>query len=217
MNQLTCAGFKVQYFIDYSILYLCVVFWELLQLNIVDGKMQYLFDESGRRYLDAFAGIAVVNCGHCHPDVVEPVINQIKRLQHPTVLYLNHAIADFSEALASKLPGDLKVVFFTNSGTEANELALMMAKLYTGCQDIVAVRNGYHGNAAATMGATGQSMWKFNVVQNSVHHALNPDPYRGVFGSDGEKYAKDLQDLIQYGTTGHIAGFICEAIQVINL
>ena len=83
---------------------------ELLQLNIVDGKMQYLFDESGRRYLDAFAGIAVVNCGHCHPDVVEPVINQIKRLQHPTVMYLNHAIADFSEALASKLPGDLKVL-----------------------------------------------------------------------------------------------------------
>ncbi|XP_013630040.1 alanine--glyoxylate aminotransferase 2 homolog 2, mitochondrial isoform X2 [Brassica napus] len=182
-------------------------------LNIVDGKMQYLFDESGRRYLDAFAGIAVVNCGHCHPDVVEPVINQIKRLQHPTVMYLNHAIAEFSEALASKLPGDLKVVFFTNSGTEANELALMMAKLYTGCQDIVSIRNGYHGNAAGTMGATGHSLWKFNVVQTGTHHALNPDPYRGVFGSDGEKYARDVQDLIQYGTTGHIAGFICEAIQ----
>ncbi|XP_010517133.1 PREDICTED: alanine--glyoxylate aminotransferase 2 homolog 2, mitochondrial [Camelina sativa] len=182
-------------------------------LNIVDGKMQYLFDESGRRYLDAFAGIAVVNCGHCHPGVVEPVIEQIKRLQHPTVLYLNHAIAELSEALASKLPGDLNVVFFTNSGTEANELALMMAKLYTGCQDIVSVRNGYHGNAAATMGATGHSSWKFNVVQTGVHHAVNADPYRGVFGSDGEKYAKDLQDLIQYGTTGHIAGFIFEAIQ----
>ena len=58
-----------------------------------------------------------------------------------------------------------QVVFFTNSGTEANELALMMAKLYTGYQDIVSIRNGYHGNAAGTMGATGQSMWKFNVVQ----------------------------------------------------
>ncbi|KAH0925140.1 hypothetical protein HID58_017396 [Brassica napus] len=182
-------------------------------LNIVDGKMQYLFDESGRRYLDAFAGIAVVNCGHCHPHVVKPVIDQIKRLQHPTTLYLNHAIADFSEALASKLPGDLKVVFFTNSGTEANELALMMAKLYTGYQDIVSIRNGYHGNAAGTMGATGQSMWKFNVVQTGTHHALNPDPYRGVFGSDGEKYARELHDLIQYGTTGHIAGFVFEAIQ----
>ncbi|WZY90654.1 LOW QUALITY PROTEIN: hypothetical protein YC2023_047389 [Brassica napus] len=182
-------------------------------LNIVDGKMQYLFDESGRRYLDAFAGIAVVNCGHCHPGVIEPVIKQMKRLQHPTVMYLNHAIAEFSEALASKLPGDLKVVFFTNSGTEANELALMMAKLYTGCQDIVSIRNGYHGNAPGTMGATAHSTWKFNVVQTGTHHALNPDPYRGVFGSDGEKYARDVQDLIQYGTSGHIAGFICETIQ----
>ena len=81
----------------------------LLQLNIVDGKMQYLFDEDGRRYLDAFGGIATVCCGHCHPDVVEAIVNQAKRIQHSTVLYLNHAIADFAESLASKMPGDLKV------------------------------------------------------------------------------------------------------------
>lgn len=79
------------------------------QVNIVDGKMQYLFDEKGRRYLDAFGGIATVNCGHCHPDVVDVIVKQINRLQHSTVLYLNHAIADFAEALASKMPGDLKV------------------------------------------------------------------------------------------------------------
>ena len=81
----------------------------LPQLNIVDGKMQYLFDQDGRRYLDAFAGIATVCCGHCHPDVVDAVVRQTSRLQHSTVVYLNHAIADFAEALASKLPGDLKV------------------------------------------------------------------------------------------------------------
>ncbi|OWM67073.1 alanine--glyoxylate aminotransferase 2 homolog 2, mitochondrial-like isoform X1 [Punica granatum] len=182
-------------------------------INIVDGKKQYLFDEEGRRYLDAFGGIATVCCGHCHPDVVSAVVKQMNRIQHSTVLYLNHAIADFAEALASKMPGDLKVVFFTNSGTEANELALMMARLYTGCQDIISIRNGYHGNAAGTMGATAQSIWKFNVVQSGVHHTLNPDPYRGVFGSDGEKYAKDVQDLINFGTSGHVAGFISEAIQ----
>jgi len=71
--------------------------------------MQYLFDENGKRYLDAFGGIATVCCGHCHPDVVEAIVNQTQRLQHSTVLYLNAAIADFAEALASKLPGDLKV------------------------------------------------------------------------------------------------------------
>ncbi|KAJ6407681.1 hypothetical protein OIU84_011051 [Salix udensis] len=182
-------------------------------LNVVDGKMQYLFDENGRRYLDGFGGIATVCCGHCHPDVVDAIVKQSNRIQHSTVLYLNHAIADFAEALASKMPGNLKVVFFTNSGTEANELALMIARLYTGCHDIISLRNGYHGNAGATMGATAQSSWKFNVIQSGVHHALNPDPYRGVFGSDGEKYAKDVQDVIDFGTTGHVAGFISESIQ----
>ncbi|KAM7501740.1 hypothetical protein LguiB_000644 [Lonicera macranthoides] len=182
-------------------------------LNLVDGKMQYLFDESGRRYLDAFGGIATVSCGHCHPDVVEAIVNQTKKLQHSTVLYLNHSIADFAEALASKFPGDLKVVFFTNSGTEANELALMIARLYTGCQDIISVRNGYHGNASATMGATAQSTYKFNTVQTGVLHALNPDQYRGVFGSDGAKYARDVDDLLSFGCCGRVAGFIAEAIQ----
>ncbi|KAG6489898.1 hypothetical protein ZIOFF_051179 [Zingiber officinale] len=186
-------------------------------LNIVDGKMQYLFDEDGRRYLDAFGGIATICCGHCHPEVIEAIINQTKRLQHPTVLYLNNAIADFAEALASKFPGDLKVVFFTNSGTEANELAMMIARLYTSCHDIISIRNSYHGNAAGTMGATAQCNWKFNVIQSGVHHALNPDQYRGVFGSDGEKYAKDVEEIIDFGTSGSVAGFISEAIQMPNL
>lgn len=182
-------------------------------LNLVDGKMQYLFDEKGRRYLDAFGGIATVSCGHCHPDVVDAIVNQTKRLQHSTVLYLSHAIADFAEALASKFPGDLKVVFFTNSGTEANELAILMAKLYTGCSDVISIRNSYHGNAAATMAATAQSNYKFNVIQTGVHHALNPDQYRGIYGSDGPKYARDVDDIIAYGTFGRVACFIGEAIQ----
>lgn len=182
-------------------------------LNVVEGKMQYLFDDTGRRYLDGFGGIATVSCGHCHPDVVAAIVDQTRRIQHSTILYLNPAIANFAEALASKLPGDLNVVFFTNSGTEANELAMMIARLYTGSHDIISLRNAYHGNAAGTMGATASSSWKFNVIQSGIHHALNPDPYRGVFGSDGEKYAKDVQDLINFGTCGNVAGFMSESIQ----
>ncbi|GAA0177735.1 hypothetical protein LIER_29742 [Lithospermum erythrorhizon] len=182
-------------------------------LHLVHGKMQYLFDDKGRRFLDGFAGIATVSVGHCHPDVVEAIVNQTKRLQHSTILYLNEAIADFAEALASKFSGDLKVVFFTNSGTEANELAILMAKMYTGCDDIISIRNGYHGNAALTMATTAQSTYKFKVTQSGVHHALNPDQYRGVFGSDGLKYAKDVEDIITYGTSGQVAGFVAEAIQ----
>lgn len=71
--------------------------------------MQYVFDETGRRYLDAFGGIATVSCGHSHPEVVNSVIKQLKLIQHSTILYLNHTISDFAEALVSNLPGDLKV------------------------------------------------------------------------------------------------------------
>ena len=78
-------------------------------MNIVEGKMQYLYDESGRRYLDAFAGIVTVSCGHCHPEVVDAIVKQTKLLQHTTTIYLHHAVSDFAEALAQKMPGNLKV------------------------------------------------------------------------------------------------------------
>lgn len=73
--------------------------------------MQFLYDDTGRRYLDAFAGIVTVSCGHCHPEVVNAIIEQSKLLQHTTTIYLNHAIGDFAEELASKMPGNLKVSF----------------------------------------------------------------------------------------------------------
>jgi len=77
----------------------------------VEGKMQYLYDDSGRRYLDAFAGIVTVSCGHCHPEILKAITEQSKLLQHATTIYLNHTIGDFAEALASKMPGNLKVCF----------------------------------------------------------------------------------------------------------
>ncbi|PKI35928.1 hypothetical protein CRG98_043682 [Punica granatum] len=169
-------------------------------LNLVHGKMQYLFDEDGRRYLNAFGGIATVSCGHCQPDVVNAVVTQTDRLQHSTILYLNHAIADFTQGPSLEAAWRTQSTYICKlvlhwhdhgQGTEANELPLMMARLYTGCQDVISIRNACHGNAAGTMGTTAQSNWKFNVVRSGVHHALNPDPYQGVFGADGEKYAKD--------------------------
>lgn len=83
--------------------------------------MQYLFDENGKRYLDAFAGIVTVSCGHCHPDVLSAIMEQSKLLQHATTIYLHHAIADFAEALASKMPGNLKVTFFFLSSLDKND------------------------------------------------------------------------------------------------
>ncbi|XVF58648.1 hypothetical protein PTKIN_Ptkin07bG0083000 [Pterospermum kingtungense] len=182
-------------------------------LNIVEGKMQYLFDEKGKRYLDAFAGIVTVSCGHCHPEVLNAIMEQSKLLQHATTIYLHHAIADFAEALASKMPGNLKVVYFVNSGSEANELAMLMARLYTGNLGMISLRNAYHGGSSSTIGLTALNTWKYPIPEGEIHHVVNPDPFRGVFGFDATHYAKDVQDHIDYGTSGKVAGFIAETIQ----
>ncbi|TKY60338.1 Alanine--glyoxylate aminotransferase 1 [Spatholobus suberectus] len=182
-------------------------------LNIVEGKMQYLYDESGRRYLDAFAGIVTVSCGHCHPEILNAIMEQSKLLQHATTIYLHHTIGDFAEALASKMPGNLKVVYFVNSGSEANELAMMMARLYTGNLGMISLRNAYHGGSSSTLGLTALNTWKYPIPEGNVHHVISPDPYRGAFGADASSYAKDVQDHIDYGTSGKVAGFIAESIQ----
>ncbi len=187
-------------------------------IMIVEGKMQYVWDDTGKRYLDGLGGIVTVSVGHCHPHVVAAANQQNALLQHSTTIYLQPNIALYAEKLASKFPGDLKCVYFVNSGSEANDLALMMARLYTGNYDMIALRNAYHGGNASGMGVTAHSNWKFNVPHSfGVHHAIAPYPYRGTFGYDdadaGRKYADDVKQVIDYTTSGKIAGFIAESIQ----
>jgi alanine-glyoxylate transaminase/(R)-3-amino-2-methylpropionate-pyruvate transaminase len=105
-------------------------------LMIVEGYMQYLFDETGRRYLDFFAGIVTVSVGHCHPKVVKAVQRQVETLQHATTIYLHPNFPLLAKKLASKMPKGLDVTYFTNSGSEANDLAIMMSRLYTGHTDV---------------------------------------------------------------------------------
>ena len=187
-------------------------------LMLVEGKMQYVFDETGRRYLDALGGIVTISVGHCHPHVVEAARKQNELLQHSTTIYLHPNIGAYAEMLAAKMPGDLKVCYFVNSGSEANDLALLIARAYTGNYDMIALRNAYHGGNASGMGLTAHRTWKFNVPHSfGVHHALAPDPYRGAWGRDdanaGSKYADDVKNLIEHATSGQIAGFIAESIQ----
>ena len=187
-------------------------------LMLVQGRMQYVWDESGRRYLDALGGIVTISVGHCHPEVVDLANKQNETLQHSTTIYLHPNIAEYARDLAAKMPGDLKVCYFVNSGSEANDLALLMARAHTGNYDVIALRNAYHGGSTSTMGLTAHRTWKFNVPHSfGVHHAMTPDPYRGFWGRDdadaGKKYAADVQDLINFGTTGQIAAFIAESIQ----
>ncbi|MEJ0089047.1 MAG: aminotransferase class III-fold pyridoxal phosphate-dependent enzyme [Limisphaerales bacterium] len=187
-------------------------------LMIVEGSMQYLWDETGKRYLDGLGGIVTVSVGHCHPHVVAAANRQNELLQHSTTIYLNPNVGAYAEKLASKMPGDLKAVYFVNSGSEANDLALLMARAYTQNFDIIALRNAYHGGNASGMGVTAHSTWKYNVPHSfGVHHALAPYQYRGPFGYDdadaGKKYAADVKEVIDYATPGKVAGFIAESIQ----
>ncbi len=187
-------------------------------LMIVEGHMQYLYDETGRRYLDLFAGIVTVSCGHSHPKVVARMKEQLDLITHTTTIYLHPNFPAMAKKLASKMPQGLDVTYFTNSGSEANDLAMLIARLYTGSNDIIAVRNSYHGNSPTAMAATSHHTWKYPAQLNSgIHHAISPDPYRSPFSGTPEQVASqaadDIRQLIRYSTPGRVAGFIAEPIQ----
>ncbi|MFN8653908.1 MAG: aspartate aminotransferase family protein [Gemmatimonadales bacterium] len=187
-------------------------------LMIVEGHMQYLFDETGRRYLDLFAGIVTVSVGHCHPAVTKAMREQIETLVHTTTIYLHPNFAMMAKKLASKMPPGLDVTYFTNSGSEANDLAILLARAYTGNNDVIAVRNSYHGGSPGTMAATSHHTWKYPQQFNSgIHHSINPDPYRSPFtGTPAEiasRSASDIRELVRYSTPGRIAAFMAEPIQ----
>ena len=128
-------------------------------LLVVEGHMQWLFDETGRRYLDLFAGIVTVSCGHCHPRVLAAIQDQMHLLQHTTTIYLHPNLGTYARALANKLPDGLDVSYFVNSGSEANDLAIQMARLHTGNYEVIAVRNGYHGGSPAAQALTSLHTW----------------------------------------------------------
>jgi len=187
-------------------------------LMIVDGHMQWLFDEKGTRYLDMLAGIVTISCGHCHPKILRRIVEQQLRLQHATTIYLHPNLPRLAKKVASTLPDGLDVTYFVNSGSEANELAVNMARAYTGHTDIIAVRNAYHGTSSTSAGLTSLHTWRRDIpLGERIHHALNPDPYRSPFDGTPEeiahKSAEDVRELVKFSTPGVVAGFISEPIQ----
>jgi alanine-glyoxylate transaminase/(R)-3-amino-2-methylpropionate-pyruvate transaminase len=159
-----------------------------------------------------------VSVGHCHPKVVKRVTDQVATLQHSTTIYLHPNFPLLAKKLASKMPAGLDVTYFVNSGSEANDLAVTMARLYTGHHDVIAVRNGYHGGSPSAMGLTSHNTWKYPVGGDGhVHHVVNPDPYRTQFDGTPEEVATksvaDIRDTIRYSTPGKVAAFLAEPIQ----
>jgi alanine-glyoxylate transaminase / (R)-3-amino-2-methylpropionate-pyruvate transaminase len=189
-------------------------------LLLVEGHMQYLWDEKGKQYLDGFAGIVTVSVGHCHPEIVKKVQEQIGKLQHVTTIYVHPTIGQFGQKLAEHFPegSNLSVTYFTNSGSEANEIAILSSREFTGNSEVISLRNCYHGGTQATMALTAHSTWKFKTNPTiSVKNALAPYCYRCPYGleypSCGLKCAHDVENVIKYETSGQVAAFIAEPIQ----
>jgi len=189
-------------------------------IEIVEGHMQYLWDERGTRYLDAIAGVVTVSVGHCHPKIVEAVRRQVGRLMHTTTIYLHPDIAVYAKNLAAHFPegGGLTATYFTNSGTDSNDLATLMARLHTGQHDVIALRNGYHGGSQSTMALTAMGNWKYPIPHSfGVKHLASADCYRCPFGLTypdcDVKCARDIEPLLALETSGKIAAFIAEPIQ----
>ena len=189
-------------------------------LMLVQGHMQWLFDETGRRYLDCLGGIVTVGAGHCHPDVTRAMQEQVATLVHSTTIYLHPNVGELGQRIVESFPkgSGLEVCYFTNSGSEANELAILMARVATGNHDIIALRNAYHGMTNQAMGLAGLATWKQPLPQGlGVRHAICPDllrgPYRAGDAGAAQKYAADIAETIRFSTSGRVAGFIAEPIQ----
>ena len=188
-------------------------------MPLVRGEGKHVYDADGREYLDFFGGILTVSLGHCHPEVNAKVKEQVDTLQHASTLYPTEPMVAVAEKLAQQItPGDLQQSVFTNSGTEANETALLLAQLYTGSGEVVALRHSYSGRSSLAMSVTGQSSWRLGGTHVAgIKHVANAYCYRCPFGltypSCELRCATDVEEAIQTTTSGRIAGFIAEPIQ----
>ena len=201
-------------------LFPCVANYYEEPLVLTRGKGAMVADAEGREYLDFFGGILTLGLGHCHDEVVSRVQQQIAQLGHTSTLYQTENMVNVAERLAKITPGRLKKSFFTSSGTEANETAILLAKIFTGKQEIIALRHGYSGRSLTALSLTGHAPWRLIPTQVAgIKHALSPYCYRCPFGLEhndgacGYKCATDIEDLIRTETSGQPAAFIAEPIQ----
>jgi 4-aminobutyrate aminotransferase-like enzyme len=182
------------------------------------ASMQYLWDSEGKKYLDFFGGIVTISVGHANPRVSTKIKQQVDKLQHASTLFPNEAVVALAEKVAQITPGEISQSFFTNSGTEANETAIQLARIHTGSYEVVALRHAYSGRSQLAQSLTGQYTWRKSLpMAHGVVHAINPYCYRCPLGktypSCDVACAKDVEAVIQTTTSGRIAGFIAEPIQ----
>ena len=188
-------------------------------LHLVKACGSYVWDADGKKYLDVIGGIVSISAGHNHPRIKQKMLDMINNdaIQHTTFLYLSEYMADLAEKIAELAPGTLTKCYFTNSGSEANEMAIMTARVATGNEMVISLRHGYHGGTNVPLGLCGHSTWKFdNQAHSGITHAKAPYCYRCPWGATPDscslQCADDVKETIQTATSGKIAAFIKEPI-----
>src|SRR5271168_181609 len=195
-------------------LFPCVFHFYKDPLVIARAKNQYVWDADGNQYLDFFGGIVTVSVGHCNDYVNQKLHAQIDRLQHVSTVFATEPQAALAKKISEITPGrKLTKSFFTNSGTEANETAILAARVYTGSHEIVALRHSYHGRSALAMALTGNATWRLGgAAPSGFVHAINANCYRCPlnlkYPSCNVQCARDMDDMIRTSTSGRIAAFI---------
>jgi 4-aminobutyrate aminotransferase len=188
-------------------------------IELVRGEGVHVWDSAGRRYLDFFAGILTTISGHNVPELTQVIKDQAERLNHTSTLYLIRSMVELAERLVELAPVDPPAkAFFTTSGSEANEAALLFATSHRRSNEIIALRNSYHGRSFAAIGVTGQRSWSASSYSPfQVSYALSPYCYRCPLGlaypDCGVACANDLRNVIETTTTGAPAAMIAEPIQ----
>lgn len=184
------------------------------------GRMQYLWDEKGRKYTDLLGMNVCISVGHSHPEVVKAAMDQAQELTHCTTMFYHPVPAHFAEELTATMPkgpqGDIEwVVHFTNSGSEAIDLAMAMARGYTGNLDLLALRTAYHGPTSAAQSVTGIAGWRHPGMPGNVAFVAEPNQYRGIFGRNAgaQPYLDEIERVIETSTTGRVAGILIESVQ----
>jgi 4-aminobutyrate aminotransferase len=187
-------------------------------LVLTRAKDQFVWDADGRQYLDFFGGIVTVSVGHCNDKVSAAIHAQTDKLVHTSTLFANEPLAALAKKITSIAPESGWKSFFTTSGTEANETAILAARCYTGSSEIIALRHSYHGRSSLAMALTGHGNWRLGpAVQPGIVFAHNAYCYRCPFGltypSCEVRCATDVRELIRTTTSGRVAGMIAEPIQ----
>jgi 4-aminobutyrate aminotransferase-like enzyme len=188
-------------------------------LMLVEASMQYCFDDKGKTYVDCYSNVCHV--GHCHPHFVASTSATMHDIISNT-RYLHPTIVRYAEKLKSKVPAELSVCYFVNSGSEANDLAMRLARIHTQRKGITCLEYAYHGTTGSCTGVstslstgttTGTEDYKYHA--RDVYVAPVPDPYRGKYADDpeaGRKYAEDVKTILK-DHPDEIAAFIHESVQ----